>query len=86
LGETTEAEQPPANLTPELALEPANLTLESFNPVDRGILSIGRGRQQGRTEQGECSHCTAFTAAVPGFTVHARLPLLRNTPAANQTA
>jgi hypothetical protein len=34
----------PANLTLELAMEAANLTLESFDPPYRGILGLGRGR------------------------------------------
>ncbi len=44
----------------QLALKPVNLTLNSFDPVNRSILRICHGRHYGSTER---NHCAAATSA-----------------------
>src|SRR5260370_10857760 len=52
----------------QLALESANLTLDSLDPVDRGILRISHDRQDRRTD---CSQRAAGAMAAAAFITHA---------------
>jgi hypothetical protein len=52
----------------QLALEPANVTLDSLDPVDRGILRISHDRQDRRTD---CSQHAAGAMAAAAFITHA---------------
>jgi hypothetical protein len=64
----------------QLALETANLPLDSFDPVDRGILRISHDRQDRRTD---CSERAAGAMAATAFITHAPpVPLPQNTPGA----
>jgi hypothetical protein len=60
----------------QLALDTSHLTFDSFDPVDRSILRIGRDRQNRRTD---CGQRAAGAMAAAGFDTHASpFPLRRN--------